>query len=158
MAGDIKTKWGTSNQAITVTLASLANGSARQSAAIDFSSLDPEKVLVSFKVKTGASGVAANGVVNVYVLGTVDGGSSYAAGGGGSDAAFTIQGNEAFLGCIQANANASSFQKIMELSAAFNGAMPDHVQFVLENKTGAALDSTEGNHSKAYQIQLGQYT
>ena len=32
------------------------------------------------------------------------------------------------------------------------------VPVVVENKTGAALDSTEGNHAKLYQGILAQYT
>ncbi len=63
---DILAKYGTSNQALTITLASLANNGQRESTVIDNSSNKYLDALVSVKVKTGAGTPGTGPVVNVY--------------------------------------------------------------------------------------------
>jgi hypothetical protein len=165
MAGDIKNKYGTSNQAITCSLApggtGLANGSARQSAAVDNSTNVFQDALVFVKVKTGASGVTATGTVNVYAVATADGGTTYTDGATGSDAAITmaVPPNARLIGVINAVANATTYSGgPFSVAAAFGGVLPDHWAIVIENKTGGALDTTEANHGKWYQGVYSQYT
>ena len=85
-----QSKYGTNGQAITCTVASLGNTSARVATAIDNTSNLFLDALVFLKVKTGASGVASTGQINVYAIGTVDGGTTYTENAGSSDAAVTL--------------------------------------------------------------------
>ena len=52
---EIKSKYGTNNQAITITLNSLANGGKRESAAVDNSANFFLDALVQVKIATNAS-------------------------------------------------------------------------------------------------------
>lgn len=151
---DIKAKYGTSNQTITITLASLASGSSRASSAIDNTTNLFMDALVQVKVKTGASGVSSTGYITVYAYGTADGGTSYTESATGSDAAITLVSptNLKLLGLINAVANATTYiSSPMSVAGAFGGQLPDHWGIVITNSSGAALDSTEGNHAKIYQ-------
>jgi hypothetical protein len=161
LAGDIKSKWGTSNQAITISLASLADGAARQSNAIDLSSLNPLDEGVRFDIKAGASGVSSAGYVEVYLASSVDGGSTYSDGATGSDGTITLATRPCspLVDVINLESNAAIGKgKLISLASAAFGFVPDHVAFIIRNKSGAALDSTEGSHNKRYQGFLGQYT
>lgn len=161
MAGDIKAKYGPSNQAITITLASLASGSARASTAVDNSSNVFEDALVSLKIKSGASGVSASGSVLVYAYGTTDGGTTYTDGATGSDAAITltVPPNAILIGVINVVANGTTYYGgPFSVANAFGGKLPDHWGIIVANNTGSALDSTEGNHAKTYQGVEHQYT
>jgi len=44
----------------------------------------------------------------------------------------------------------------MSVAAAFGGSLPPKWDVIVENKTGAALDSTEANHVKKYIGILAQ--
>ena len=109
---DIKSKYGSNNQAITCTFTSLANNGQRSSAALDNSSNLFLDALVSVKVKTNASGTLATGYVNVYAYATTDGGTTY--GGGeanmGTDAGVTLASppNLVLIGTINAVANSTT--------------------------------------------------
>lgn len=135
----------------TCTLASLADGSARGSTAVDNSSglyLDAGVVV---QVKTGASGVSSTGFITVYAYGSVDGGTTYTDGFGGTDGAATPSAMK-LIGSFPAVANATTYVgQVMSVAAAFGGILPSHWGIVIENNSGAALDSTEGNHAKQYQ-------
>lgn len=161
MPGDIKAKFGTSNQALTLTIASLANNSARQSTAVDNSSNVALDALVQLKIKSAASSTSSTGVVNVYAFGTADGGSTYTEGAGASDAAITLTSptNLRLIGTINVVANSTTYYGgPLSVAAAFGGVLPEKWGIVIENKTGAALDSTAGNHAAFYQLVTAQYT
>ena len=156
---DIKAKYGTSNQAITVTLASLANNSARASTAVDNTSNLFLDALVAINIKTGASGTSSTGYVNVYAYGTADGGTNYTEAATGSDAAITlvVPTNLRLIGSLNCVANATTYKAgPFSVAAVFGGAMPDKWGIVIENKTGGTLDGTEGSHLKVYQGVYGQ--
>jgi len=198
--GDIKNKYGANGQAITCTLASLADGALRASAAVDNSSNDFQDVLVAVAVKTGASRTAytdlsnwlwgdpapglddnsalqfwlwgapmpsvlpppLTGYVNVWVAGSADGGATFSDGASGADSSFTPtspMNNLRLLGQINAPNTATTYRGgPWSLASAFNGEVPDHFVLIIENETGTALDSTEGNHSKVFQGVASQYT
>lgn len=161
MAGDLKSKYGTNNQAITITLASLANNGQRESTALDNSSNLFQEALVGGKVKSAAAAVSATGYINVYAYGTVDGGTTYSDSASGTDAAITLTNppNARLIGVINVVANATTYKfGPFPVSPAFGGVLPDHWGLIFENKTGAALDATGGSHAIAYQGALGQYT
>lgn len=150
MAGDLKSKYGSSGVNITITLASLADGAKATSSEISNTSDLFLDVLVMIQVKTNASGVDAAGVVYVYAIGSVDGGTTYP----DSD-----NDNKQFIGVMTANANATTYKSnALSVANAFNGKLPEKWKIVVENQTGAALDSTEGNHAKESQGVLGQFT
>ncbi len=151
---DIKQKFGSGNQSITCTLASLANNSAREATVIDNSSNLFLDILIQLKIKSGSSGVSSSGYVNIYAYASADGGTTYSDNCTGSDAGVTLVSppNLRLVGALNIVANATTYKSVpMSLAAAFGGVLPERVGIVIENKTGAALDSTENNHAKFYQ-------
>jgi hypothetical protein len=161
MAGNLLNKYGTNNQAITITLASLGSTSQRQSTAIDNTSNTFIDALVFLIIKTGASGTTSTGFLNVYAFGTADGGTNYSDNAGASDAAITLTAppNMRLIGSINAVANATTYKAgPFSVAAAFGGTLPDHWGIVVDNETGHALDATSGNFSVFYQGVEGQYT
>jgi hypothetical protein len=158
MAGSLLGKYGTSNQSITCTLTSLANAAQRQSTVVDNTTNLFTDALVQPIIKTGASGVSATGYIQLYVYGTANGGTNYSYGATGSDAAFTIPTNAALrpLGRIGVGANATTYNEVFSVAAAFGGSMPDHWGVIVDNETGAAFDGTTA--SLVYQGVYGSYT
>lgn len=140
----------TAVQAITIVLDSLADGDVAASSPISNSSDLFLDALVQLSVKTNASGVdTAAGVIRVFVIASVDGGTTYP--GAPNDELLPI-------GVFNANADATTFHsQPMSVAKAFNGIMPKEWKLVVKNDTGAALDATEGNHTKQYQGIQGQY-
>jgi hypothetical protein len=150
----IKALYGANNQAITCLIASLASAGARASTVIDNTTNLFLDALVQVTVKTGASGVSATGFVSIYAYGTADGGTTYPEGITGTDAGVTLTNptNLRLIGIINTVANAITYaSEPMSVAAAFGGVLPDHWGIVIVNNSGAALDSTEGNHKKVYQ-------
>lgn len=165
MASDIKAKFGTSNQTITCSLApggtGLVNNGARESTVIDNSSNLFLDALVFLKIKSGASGTTSTGVVNVYAYATADGGTSYSDTCTGSDASvtLTVPPNLRLIGTINVVATATTYKSgPFSVAAAFGGVLPEKWGIVIENKSGGALDTTEGNHAKFYQGVYAQTT
>jgi hypothetical protein len=155
----IKALYGTNNQAITCTLASLASAAARASSVVDNTVNLFLDALVVLKVKTGATGVSTTGYVAVYAYGTVDGGTTYPEGITGTDGAvtLTVPTNLRLIGIINTVANATTYaSEPMSVAAAFGGVLPDHWGIVVVNSSGAALDVTEANHAKLYQGMQAQ--
>jgi hypothetical protein len=137
----------------------LANNGAQQSTAVDNTTNLFLDALVMLKVKTGASGTSANGYANVYAFGTVDDGTTQTENAGATDAAITltVPPNARLVGAIACVANATTYYGgPMSVAAAFGGVLPAKWGLIVENKTGGALDSTEGSHAKLYQGLLMQ--
>lgn len=156
---DIKEKFGANGQTITITVASLANNSARQCTVIDNSTNVFLDALVQLKLKTAAASTSATGYVNVYAFGTVDGGTTYTENAGATDAAITLTSppNAVLIGRINCVANATTYYSSpMSVAAAFGGVLPEKWGIIVENKTGATLDATAGNHAVKYQGVLNQ--
>ena len=148
---DVKNAYGSAGQAITITLASLADGAIRQSTAVDNSTNLFMDALVMVKIKTAASGVDSNGVVRIYVYATVDGGSSYSGECTGTDSSLSTARNLSLLGVMTANAVSTTFYSpVYSVASVCNGTLPQKWGIVIENGTGAAFDGTGGNHSVQY--------
>ena len=161
MAGDIKNKYSTSNQTITLTHASLANNGARAGTAIDNTSNLFTNALVGGKVKSGASGTTSTGTVNIYAYGSADGGTTYSDSATGSDAAITltVPPNAKLIGVVNVVANSTTYEYgPFDVAAAFNNVLPSSWGTILENKSGGTLSATEGDHGMHYQGVLAQYT
>lgn len=119
----------TNSSAVTITLASLANGSSVVSNAIDNSTNKYVSAVIRVKVKTNAAGTSATGLVNVYLVRSTDGGTDY------SDA------TDQLIGTIPATANATTYARAFPVEN-----LGTHFKIAVVNNSGAALDSTGGNH------------
>lgn len=150
----IKNAYGSNNQTITITLASLASGSARQSTAVDNTSNLFVDALVQVKIKTGSGSPANPKIINVYAYGTANGGTSYSDGASGTDGSITLTSptNAVLIGSINAVAATTTYiSSPMSVAAAFGGVLPDHWGIIVENQEGQTLDATGSNHAAFYQ-------
>lgn len=161
MGSTIEAKYGTSNQTITITLASLGSTNSRASTYIDNTTNLFLDALVSISTKTGASGVSSTGTINVYAYGTVNVGATsttFTDGASGSDSAITVV-NARLIGIFNANANATEyFAGPFSVASAFGGDLPQQWGIIFNNASGATLDTTAGNHNVVYQGLLAQTT
>jgi len=148
----------TNNQSITISLASLSSGSYQQSAAIDNTSNLYFDAGVQLAIKTASSGVSSTGTINVYAYGSANGGSNYTDGCSGSNASYTPTSptNLKLIGVINAVANSTTYTGGPFSVASAFGYLPGKWGVVIGNNTGAALDSTEGNHLKFFEGQQVQ--
>lgn len=122
----------TNSQAVTITLASLGNGSTATSNAIDNSTNKFLSANVRVKVKTNAAGTSATGSCSVFLVRSTDGGTDY------DDSTGT------FLGSLPTVANATTY--IRTFATEMCGPIGSHWKVAVVNNSGAALDSTGGNH------------
>lgn len=141
MANQINTK-NIASAGFTITLASLANGSARQSTMVDNSTTDYPAALVYLKISSNGSAPTAGAVYEVYLLrsdGTIADDAA-----GASDAAITIV-NAALLGTIVVTASANTaFYGVFDTSVL--GPLGPTWGIAIKNSSGQALHGTEGNH------------
>lgn len=155
MASDIKSKYGTSNQAITCTINSLANNGARASTAVDNTTNLFLDALVQLIINSPTSSTSSTGYINVYAYGTTDGGTTYSDSASGSDAAITltVPPNARLIGVINVVANSTVYEgPPMSVAAAFGGVLPDHWGIIVENKTGGTM-AASGNSAFYQGIQ-----
>lgn len=154
---DIKIKYGSSNQPITITLASLADDGLQESSANSNVSNLFLNALVQLKVKTGAS-TAGDKNILVYAYGTADGGTTYSGDASGNNGAFGGNiANCVLMGIIDTPTAATAYESnVMNVANAFGGVLPDHWGIIVKNQTGATLDGAENNFSKFYQGVLAQ--
>jgi len=128
---------------LTLTIASLANAAGRGSTALDNTTNLDITADVYIKLKTNAAGTSATGYVSVYLVRSTDG-TTYDDSFGGTDAALTPL-NSTFIGTIFATANATTYTKTFDL-AELGLTLPKKYAIAIYNSSGAALDSTAGNH------------
>ena len=138
--------------AVTITLASLANGAGRGSNSIDNSSALAPRADIRIKIKTGASGTLATGFLDVYLIKSEDG-TNYDDGFGGSDAAFTPV-NATKIGIIRAVANATTYEEVFSTDQL--GTLPRKFSIGVVNNAGAALDTTAGNFAVSITLKTDQ--
>jgi hypothetical protein len=145
MANQINTK-NIAVAALTLTLASLANGSARQSTIVDNSSTDYPAALLYIRIKSSASGPTAGNVYEIYLLrgdATVRDD-----GAGASDAGITIE-NAPLLGTIIVTNTANkNFYGVFDTSAL--GPLGPEWGIAVKNNSGQALSATESDHYYKY--------
>lgn len=151
MASEIRTK-PISSANFTITLASLASGSARASAKIDNTNNYPA-ALVSLSIKSGGSAPTVGTLYEVYLLRYgVGGGSVVDDSWGGTDAAITIE-NAQLLGTIVVTATtAKSFIGIFDTAPL--GPLCTSWGIAVKNSSGQALSTTEGDHIKSYSYYV----
>ena len=153
---DVKTKYASSAN-ITITLASLADDSKRQSTKASNTANLYLDALVQLKVKTGSS-VSGDKAIHVYAYGTAESTMGYSGDASGTDGAYsgTLE-NTKLIGVIGAPSATSVYvSDVMSIANAFGGKLPSEWGIIVHNKTGAALDGTESNFAKKYIGVLGQ--
>lgn len=146
---DIKAKYGTSNQAITITLNGLADDGYRASTAIDNSSNLFLDALVQLQIKVTAGAPAGDKNVLVYAYGTTDGGTIYSGAASGTDAAYggvagQLINNCPFLGIVTVDAQNELFESdVFSVASAFGGVLPQKWGIIVMNQTGQALGAAD---------------
>jgi hypothetical protein len=154
---DIKSAYGTSNQTITVSLASLADSATagRESTVIDNTSNVFLDALVTGKIKPQNSGsIIAPSAVYVWAYGTTDNGTTYPDTVTGSDAAITMNSPNQLrlLGVINVIAiNTTYIGGPWSVASCFGGRLPQKWGIVVQNDCGTALSATGGDHVFQYQ-------
>lgn len=118
----------TNSGTITATLTSVTNGSSVTSSAIDNSTNKYLSALVSVQVKTNAAGTSATGSVSVFLVRSVDGGSTYDDG--------------QFLGALPTIANATTYKRIFSTEQL--GPLGSSWKIIVTNNSGATLDASVG--------------
>ena len=161
MAADIKLKLGSTNQALTVTLASLASSATagRESTAVDNRTNLFLDALVTVKIKLTTGTPGNDKAVYVYAYGSVDDGTTYPDAVTGTDAAITLNDpvNLRLIGVINAVAQSTTYKSgPFSVAAAFGGVLPAFWGIVIRNYTGIAFTATGGDHAAVYQGVLAQ--
>lgn len=138
---------------ITITLASLATGGARECTAIDNSTNKYLDAMVYLAFNIGAGTPGSDKAIYVWFYGSEDG-TNYTDNATGSDAAVTMRSPTNLVGPFVVSAPTASVTYkvvIASVAAFFGGVLPYKWGFVIENKTNIALSSTEGDHTKEYK-------
>jgi hypothetical protein len=141
----IKSNYGTSNQPITITLNSLANGAVRASTAADNSANCFLDAMVQLKITTGASAPSGDKNVLVYAYGSADSGQTYSGAATGSDESFgaaagQLIDNCKLLGIVTVDAASETFESdLFSVAGAFGGVLPERWGIIVKNQTGQAL-------------------
>lgn len=153
---DVLTKYGTPGQALTITLASLADSATvgRESTAVNNNTDKFLDALVAVKIKTQNSGtISAPSAVFVYAYGTVDD-SEYPDAVTGADAGITINNPTQLklLGTIYVAAINTTYKGgPWSVAALFGGKLPAKWGIVVINDCGTALSATGSDHTAEYQ-------
>lgn len=158
MAGDILTKYGTSGQSLTITMAGVVANAGRESTAVDNSTTKWVDAHLVVKIKTGASFTSSTGMVAIYAYGSTDGGSTYSGNATGSDAGITPT-NMVQIGSIAVSANSTEYRSaVLSVASAFASGLPERWGIAILNLTGGTLDATGSNFSAKWQGIAGSYT
>lgn len=144
-----------SNTTITCTLASLASTSSRGCLAVDNSTNLYDDAILTVAVKTNGSAPSSDKACYVYLYaagadGVFTGSSAEAQG---TDAAVTLDSPSNMRGpfTISCPAASTTYRLVVpSVAEIFGGVLPYKWGFVLQNVTGNALDTTEGNFLKEY--------
>jgi hypothetical protein len=148
---------GAAGTAVTWTLTSgsgLANGSWRQSDAVDNTSNKYMDALVGGSIQTGTT-PTVNTTIDIYAFGQYDGSAEFTAGAGASDAVYTADGEEGLLKfvtsiVVDADSDIDYEWGPIAIAPVFGGVLPQRWGLVCENNTGAALNGTGTNNELLY--------
>ena len=140
----------------TITLASLADGSARQSTPVDNSTnlfLDAQ---IQLLLKLASGNIGTDQKINVYFFASMDG-TNYDENVGAADAGITIRAPSILRGPFSIFTplevgGATTYKAVIpSVAKYFDGVMPYKWGIIVENQTGLAFDVTEANHTKQYR-------
>ena len=156
----VKPLYGANNQALTITLASLATNTARASTVVDNTTNLFEDALIFVKLTSAAAATLATGYANVFVYATVDNGTTYSENATGVDAAITLVSPTNLILIAQVNvvANAITYRAgpFSICRSAGWDRLPAKWGIVIQNQSGATLNATASNHAVTYQGVNGQ--
>lgn len=133
--------------ALTITLGSLANGSGRVSAAVSNASPSKPRVILFAQIELGTS-PNSNSLVDLYLIrGDAASPNIQDDNAGTSDAAFNVL-NAQLIGSLRAGASAATGDI---LRGSFVIDEPGLLWSIgVVNRSGVALDATNGNHVLRY--------
>lgn len=145
MANEIKDKFS-SSAALTITLASLASSSSagRQSTIIDNTTARYADLIIYYKITLGTSPNTFSPVYFYLIRDDNDGTNHRDYGAGASDAALTF-GAEAYPHFVAGSGSSATTGTVLQGSFVVNRPGAKWGIAVLQT-TGAALNSTAGNH------------
>jgi hypothetical protein len=136
----------------TQTLASLANGSARQSTIVS----NPNQrwgALFDYRIESGAVAPTAGAIYEIFLI--RGDGTRRTDNAGASDAAITVV-NAQLIGTLQVTANTNTnFTDVFDTAPM--GKLGPEFGSIVRNSSGQALNATEGNHTKAYNLYLPNF-
>lgn len=151
----IKPVYGTDGVAITITLASLASGSAREATAVDNSSNLYLDAYVMLKTKTSTGTIGSDPYIYLYAIGSDDAGTTWPDPATGADAGITagINAKAHLLGAVNLAAVSTAYKGgPFSVLAAFGGvAIPKQWSIIALNNCGVSLSGTAGDHALTYQ-------
>ena len=148
MANEIRTKFAT-QAAFTMTLASLANGSARQSTLLTNSNNAPA-ALIHLKLKSNGSAPTVGALYEVYLIRSD--GAIADDNAGANDAAITIE-NAPLLGTIVVTTTANKlFYGVFDTSPL--GPLGPTWGIAIKNSSGQALHATEADMDYNYSYYV----
>ena len=145
-----------SNAALTITLASLAATSYRQSAFVNNSTNYADAFVYGHLTSTAGT---ANTVFQIFAYWSNDGGSTYSSNASGSDASYTLSTSSDATSLWQltsltktaTTASTHYFQGFSFCQAAGLLFLPQRWGVIVYNGDSAALNATAGNHVLSYQ-------
>lgn len=123
---------------ITITLASLADGSTATSNSINNSANEFISADIQITLKTGGSVDTANGSVTVSLIRSADGGATF-------DDSNT---NADVLGVFDANVASQTY--VFSIDSSRLGTLPNYWKIAITNNSGGVFDSTAGNFTVVY--------
>lgn len=137
---------------ITMTLASITSGSARESTAIDNSSnlYTDALVYVALALQTGTP--TGDKAFFIYTYASEDG-TNYTDNATGSDAAITLRSptNLRLIGVLAApDSGGLTYKGVYTVASAWGGILPRKWGIAIKNSTGVTMSATEGNHIHTY--------
>lgn len=146
---DIKAKYGTGNQPITITINGLVNDAKHESAAVDNAANCLLDALVQVRIATNTTADSTGDKsVYIYAYGTVDGGATCSGNASGSDAAFGADpqqlGNCRLIGVVYAPTQNKIYESdLMSIASAFGGFLPQQWGIIVHNRTGQTLKTSD---------------
>jgi hypothetical protein len=143
--GTVSPLFNGTTQTLTATVASLTNGSARSSAAVNNTTNLYEDVLIFVTITPNTAGTSATGYVNVFGYGSLDG-TNFPESGVGTDAAATLSAppNLPLLAQLTVNANSGTRANFKYGPFSFCRTfgldrLPPYWGVVIQNNSGATL-------------------
>lgn len=147
MPNEIQTKLD-AEASFTITLAALASGSARASAAVVNTNRRPAALLY-LRIQSGGTAPTAGAIYEVYLLRSDDNATPLRTDGwSGTDSAITIE-NAQLIGSIVVTATINK-NFFGEFDTFPLGPLGSSWGIAIKNTSGQALNGTEGNHIKRY--------
>jgi hypothetical protein len=136
--------------AIGQTLAALATATARQGTVVT-NTLNRPAALFMYRIESGAVAPTAGAIYEIFLI-RGDGLGRRTDNAGASDAAITIN-NAQLIGTLQVTANANT-NFTDEFDSAPLGKLGTEFTTAVRNSSGQALNGTEANHTKEYNLYL----